>query len=39
MRLGGCIYVPGNDPEAFALAHVKKGFGAPLPQRKSSVKH
>ena len=28
MRLGGCIYVPGNDPEAFALAHVKKGFGA-----------
>ncbi len=28
MRLGGPVYINGTDPEEFALAHVKKGFGA-----------
>lgn len=28
MRLGGCVFYNGTDPEEFALAHVKKGFGA-----------
>ena len=30
MRLGGYVFVKGNDPEEYALAHVKKGFGAAL---------
>ena len=28
MRLGGPVFIKGNDPEEFALAHVKKGFKA-----------
>lgn len=28
MRLGGYVFYKGTDPEEFALAHVKKGFGA-----------
>ena len=30
MRLGGYVFIKGNDPEEYALAHVKKGFGAAL---------
>ncbi|MDD5899969.1 MAG: sugar phosphate isomerase/epimerase [Lachnospiraceae bacterium] len=30
MRLGGYVFLKGNDPEEYALAHVKKGFGAAL---------
>ena len=30
MRLGGYVFVKGNDPEEYALAHVRKGFGAAL---------
>lgn len=28
MRLGGSVFYKGTDPEEFARAHVKKGFGA-----------
>ena len=28
MRLGGPVFYDGNDPEEYALAHVKKGFKA-----------
>lgn len=28
MRLGGSVFYAGTDPEEFALAHVKKGYGA-----------
>ena len=28
MRLGGPVFYQGNDPEAFALAHVEKGYKA-----------
>lgn len=28
MRLGGCVFYEGTDPEGYALAHVKKGFRA-----------
>jgi sugar phosphate isomerase/epimerase len=30
MRLGGYVFVKGNDPENYALAHVRKGYGAAL---------
>lgn len=30
MRLGGSFFYKGTDPEEYALAHVKKGFGAAL---------
>ncbi len=30
MRLGGNVFYTGTDPEEYALAHVKKGFGAAL---------
>ncbi len=30
MRLGGSVFYQGNDPEEYALAHVKKGYGAAL---------
>jgi len=30
MRLGGSVFYNGTDPEEYALAHVKKGFGAAL---------
>lgn len=30
MRLGGCVFYNGTDPEEYALVHVKKGFGAAL---------
>ncbi len=30
MRLGGNVFYQGTDPEEYALAHVKKGFGAAL---------
>ena len=30
MRLGGNVFYHGNDPQEYALAHVKKGFGAAL---------
>lgn len=30
MRLGGNVFYKGTDPEEYALAHVKKGFGAAL---------
>lgn len=30
MRLGGTVFYQGTDPEEYALAHVKKGFGAAL---------
>ena len=30
MRLGGNVFYRGTDPEEYALAHVKKGFGAAL---------
>ncbi len=30
MRLGGTVFCRKNDPEEYALAHVKKGFGAAL---------
>ncbi len=30
MRLGGNVFYHGTDPEGYALAHVKKGFGAAL---------
>ncbi len=30
MRLGGPVFINGTDPEEYALAHVKKGFGAAL---------
>lgn len=28
MRLGGSVFYQGTNPEEYALAHVKKGFGA-----------
>lgn len=28
MRLGGYVFYNGTDPEEYALAHVRKGFGA-----------
>ena len=28
MRLGGPVFYDGNDPEEYALAHIKKGFKA-----------
>ena len=28
MRLGGYVFYNGRNPEEYALAHVKKGFGA-----------
>lgn len=30
MRLGGSVFYKGTDAEEYALAHVKKGFGAAL---------
>lgn len=30
MRLGGAVFYNGKNPEEYALAHVKKGFGAAL---------
>ena len=30
MRLGGTVFYNGTDPEEYALAHVKKGFGAAI---------
>jgi len=30
MRLGGYVFYNGTDPEEYALAHVKKGFGAAI---------
>ena len=30
MRLGGNVFYQGTDPVEYALAHVKKGFGAAL---------
>lgn len=30
MRLGGNVFYQGTNPEEYALAHVKKGFGAAL---------
>ena len=30
MRLGGSVFYKGTDSEEYALAHVKKGFGAAL---------
>ncbi len=30
MRLGGTVFYEGTNPEEYALAHVKKGFGAAL---------
>lgn len=30
MRLGGNVFYNGTDPEGYALAHVKKGYGAAL---------
>lgn len=30
MRLGGNVFYQGTDPAEYALAHVKKGFGAAL---------
>lgn len=39
MRLGGYVFVKGNDPEAYALAHVKKGFGAALCPDWVSLEH
>jgi len=30
VRLGGGVFYNGTDPEEYALAHVKKGFGAAL---------
>lgn len=30
MRLGGSVFYQGTNPEEYALAHVKKGFGAAL---------
>lgn len=30
MRLGGNVFYNGTDPEAYALAHVEKGYGAAL---------
>lgn len=30
MRLGGNVFYDGTDPEAYARAHVKKGYGAAL---------
>ena len=30
MRLGGNVFYQGTDSEEYALAHVKKGFGAAL---------
>lgn len=30
MRLGGTVFYQGTDPEEYAKAHVKKGFGAAL---------
>ncbi len=30
MRLGGTVFYKGTNPEEYALAHVKKGFGAAL---------
>lgn len=30
MRLGACVYYKGTDPEQYALAHVKKGYGAAI---------
>lgn len=30
MRLGGAVFYNGTDSEEYALAHVKKGFGAAL---------
>lgn len=39
MRLGGYVFVKGNDPEEYALAHVKKGFGAALCPDWVSLEH
>lgn len=30
MRLGGNVFYKGTDPEEYALAHVRKGYGAAL---------
>ncbi len=30
MRLGGNVFYNGTDPQEYAIAHVKKGFGAAL---------